>query len=263
MSRSRIAFWIPFGDLMHDERSASEPIFRRGPGSPEWWERRASVFAEYTARSLVAQSKRDFVAILGIAEETRDIAGPVLDVAKRFGPRMVPHYHPARATLDRGQSPVKAAIEQVLTDNESAVFVHLDSDDMYAKDAAELLSRQPTDEGMVYLFTQGYILDSASGSVSIYHPKGCPPPFFGRTYVRSALRDLDGFEKRWNLLTFHPQLPASVKRTEMPKGRFCVCVHGGNTSTGFGNSHTSSNVGDLLSDKVAMSVLKEFGREPS
>jgi len=233
-TRTRYIVWIPFGDLMHFEKSTEDRVFKNGPGNPDWWIARAKIFERYTMRSLNEQEKKDFFIVAGIAKETEKICGPVLDVLRSSKIPAKPFFHLASETFDRGQGPVLRAVKEYLHGYDELVVFFMDSDDMIGKSAMKIVQSQKLDQGLVMMFRKGYILLKGSkdtdDAIYVYDPGESPPPFFARAYVGKGIHDLAVYESAWKFHTFHHKLHASLVKIMLPDWNFCVTAHAHNTS---------------------------------
>lgn len=263
-NRTRYIVWIPFGDLMHYERSVEDPVFHNGPGTPSWWISRAKIFERYTMRSLNEQAKKDFFIVAGIAKETERICGPILDVLYRSKIPAKPFFHRAEETTARGQGPVMRAVKEYLNGYDELVVFFMDSDDMLGRNAMKIVQSQKIEPGLVMMFRVGYIafLDDANkiSAVHRYDPGGSPPPFFARAYAGQGIHDLAAYESAWKFHTFHHNLPASLNRLDLPDGNFCVTTHEYNTSVRQDRS-TLQRRNDKIKRELRAEEMETFRKE--
>lgn len=264
------AFWIPFGDLMHEEQAPGGAVWARGCGNPKWWFVRAEIFREFTMKSLLNLDlpEEQSIVVMGIPTEAEEFAAPVYEAIDDFnfmGGRMqaIASVAPATATLGRGQSPTAQAIMEVfhLSSADAVTFIHLDSDDMYANDALAEIAKKPAVPGVTMAFRKGFLWDNGEERLYDYDPKLCPPPFFARTYSRSWHANLQQAEEEAGYLSFHHELLKKAKvLIDLPDGKFCVVVHGGNTSSTMRNPAIQSKLmNEIKEDHTKRAILSRFG----
>lgn len=262
--RTRFIVWIPFGDLMHYERSVDDPVFKNGPGTPGWWNARAKIFERYTMRSLNEQIKKDFFIVAGIAKETEKLCGPVLDVLSASKIPAKPFFHAASETIARGQGPVLRAVKEYLYGYDELIVFFMDSDDMLGRHAMRIVQSQKIEPGLVMMFRKGYILflddkDNPT-SVRIYDPGESPPPFFARVYAGTGTKDLAAYESAWKFHTFHHCLHESLVKSMLPAGHFCVTTHHHNTSV-MQDRSTLARRNDKIKAALDERGMQEFKKE--
>lgn len=255
--KTRYCVWLPFGELLHHETDVSGPVFRRCPGNPDWWKERADILAEYTIPSLLNQ-KVQFEIWAGIAEETRDICRPALDVLERAGTHVV--FHPARDAEKYGKGVAREAIMEALDGYDAVMFAQLDADDMYVDDALAAMAVHKPEEGLVLLFRNGYYLNAATGEMQTCSPGPCPPPFFGRVYTKAYCDDPDGYEKEWVYCVTHPSLLKSKKRVDLPDGKYVFVCHERNTTSSWERVKKGNRLKRLVEGEEKAEVLRRCGR---
>ena len=249
--------WLPFGELLHGETKATDRIFASKPGNPDWWEARAKILTEYTLPSLTNQMF-PFEIWAGIAEESGKVCQPVVDALAAVGVKIV--MHPARDATRYGKGVARKAVQEALRLSEYVVFAQIDSDDMYLDDALELIAGVRPKAGLVLMFRSGYVLNDHTKEMFIYNPKNCPPPFFARVYTQEYIEDPDAYEERWHFCLTHNKLLQSVRRHDLPDGRFVVVSHDRNTSSGWKRLLSRNRIGKQLSDDERDEVLRRCGQ---
>lgn len=246
--------WIPFGDLMHED--APGPRFQRSQGDPDWWIYRAHIMETYTLKSLQNQTFRDFGIVAGVAEESVKFSKPVADVVKKVGGEIA--VHPLRYPDKEGQGAARSSILELLKRHTDAVvIIHLDSDDMYRDDALQEIADRDPDKGRVLYFESGWIWDINSGELREYLPGVCPAPFFSRCYTKDYEKNPDEYDKKYELRNFHWNLSSSPVKMAIGNGRYCVVVHGQNTTTTMKEMGEKKRLGDKASKPSE--VLRRFG----
>jgi hypothetical protein len=266
------AFWIPFGDLMHQEQAPGGAIWAKGCGCADWWINRAKIFKEFTQKSLLNMKlpNAEVFIVIGLPWEVFDLSLPVREALSTFySPsiklKVILSISPATDTLNRGQSPTLDAVRRVFssTDADTVTFIHLDSDDMYASSALADIVDHPSKPGLTLSFRTGFLFDANSQKLFEYDPKLCPPPFFARNYSRSWLDHLKLAEQVSGFLSFHHELlKKSHELLSLPDGKFCVVVHGGNTSSTMQNPAIQSKlINEIKEEHTRRNILRTFGYE--
>jgi hypothetical protein len=226
MPTQKVIVWIPWGDICSNDTQVGGPEWKKGPGNPEWWEHRVKVFERFTVPSLLNQSCKDFLVWVGIAQESKEFSGPLEDLLRKLGPPFEPFFHVARETLGKAQCPPDSMVWKALEMADCVGTVWLDSDDMYHREALEILCNMKVEEGLTAGFRMGYGWNVNTGEVQEYNPRLCPPPFFIRWYTHEARRSVKEYETKWGYHQHHFRLTKAPKFKKLPDGKFCVVYHG-------------------------------------
>ena len=205
---SQLVFWTAFNSYR------SEKCLRNLPaGSPHpvttraWTATRVKLWERFTLKSILAQTREDWLYVILLDPELRGLTDALLPKAQ--DPRIIYCYQDA-PVLER------------LREYDELVLALIDGDDMYSRRAGELMMACPAE--WMY-FKLGFALDTATGRAWRYDTIGSGPFFAHRLDPRNMVSfDRD---KR------HPTHKAVIEQhpQELQPGNFCVLLHGVNTSS--------------------------------
>jgi glycosyltransferase involved in cell wall biosynthesis len=137
--------------------------------------------------------------------------------------------------------------EQVARVNaaDNVFYARIDSDDMYSPDVAEMLLTAPIKEGFGYFqFNAGYAYCSYNKKLYPWHQNSSP------FYVT-----ITSHGGGWPGMPGHAKI-ISRPHIVMPAGKFCVLIHGRNTST---NLTAGPIKKEIRGDHEKKGILNEFG----
>ncbi len=230
MGSRKIIVGINFNAMhLHDKRF-----------DPQWIENRISIFREFTMKSLINQSRQDFLVLLRYEEKTED---HIQQALFKF-PQL-----PANIEFVKEKQFEKRILEYV--GNSPEFFIsRIDSDDMYHKSYIELLHEyQPANEHVVALIPQdGYMYDSINHRLA--HWSHYSPPFYTLIYQTSDfLRRI-----RYKLIGGHSKI-IRFNHEILPPGNFMVVVHSDNSVTNFNRPQRQ----EIITDEIQIEqILKDF-----
>jgi hypothetical protein len=190
----------------------------RGVGRPrdaEWIARRIDLYLRYSVPSLRRQTVRDFIVWLDCRPGSeRDLEA------------YLPALHEAgvRVTFDGGRELLASFPGEV----EHFYITRLDSDDLYAPDAIELISRLHG-EHRASQFYRGYTYDLASGA--IHRVARRSPPFYSLRFARdeaSSSRDFSKWLAPMGSMRGHNVVRDRLRPVPLPDARFCCLRHDAN-----------------------------------
>ena len=211
--RRKLVFWTAWNSYQSEKCLAGKPSGTVHPvRTLEWTEKRADLWRRLTLNSLFNQSHDDFLYVVLLDPELRHLTEKVL-------PK-----HPDRTGRGRvlycyHDEPILRILRQF----DEIVFALIDNDDMYARDAGALMMESPAE--WMY-FKHGYAFELLSGRLWAYDTIGSGP-FFAHRMDPKAIRCFDRAKR-------HPTHKAVIdipSLVELPAGRFCVSLHGANTSS--------------------------------
>jgi len=227
----------------------------------QWLRYRTEIFQEYTLRSLEKQTKQDFNHLVSFTPKEQD--NPV--VYKLWVEEM---NYPLKFTLEgllyhddrfgddhaKNRDLVKRLIclrslENDCKDADWIYFTRIDSDDMYHKDAFKEIMSQEPGEKVAFMFKTGYIYNKETEEMATWEPTTCPP-FYTICFPKDVFFDpVKHFRymKGWRT---HEDTEKVFKCKELSEGKYCVLVHGKNTTTNWDHPFR----GDFVSNKK----LKDF-----
>jgi hypothetical protein len=215
MSR-KLVFWTAFNSFR------SERTMRQvQPGDPHpvttmaWTEKRLDYFQRFNLPSIMNQSHDDFLYMILMDPELREMTEPIMP---KVDDRIIYVYDDA------------AGLE-VLRQFDEIVYALIDSDDMYAARAGEIMMN-PSNSEWAY-FKHGYAYNYLTGRL-FHYDTIWTGPFFAHRLDPKTMTYFDR-EKR------HPghKSVAKYDPQELAAGQFCVLLHDRNTSSNPGMRHVS------------------------
>ncbi len=206
--KTKLVFWTAFNSYQSSKLLQGYPEGTVHPARTEaWTRRRVELFRKFNLPSILAQTHKDFVYVVLLDPELRHLTEPVL-----------PEVGDSRVWYCYDDKPDLKALQEY----DELVLALIDSDDMYAPTAGEIMMACP--DRWMY-FKRGYALEERRGRFWHYNTIGTGP-FFARRIDPKTMTCFDR-DKR------HPTHKAVIelKPTVLPSGQFCVLIHDQNTSS--------------------------------
>jgi len=230
MKDKKIIIQIPFS-AFHKEREVKA----------EWNRARLRVFADYTLKSLKAQTNQDFVVLIKCRDIMKDF---ITEEANKLAsiPDNIRFVGFSKEYLIR--------VNELITGYKYFYEVRLDSDDMYCRTYIDFLHKyNPKEETEALINQKGYLYDSISKRIALYGYTS--PPYYTLIYkVEDYLR---GF--RYTLKRGHGSA-IFLKHEILKDGNFIGVMHKINDSSSF--EYLDRFVGKSK-EKEREDILKEFG----
>lgn len=204
---------------------------RRADITQEWLDNRYRFFVRYTLRSLLEQTTKDWVLWINCDAGMRGMVAELRHLLVDMG---------VQALWSFGdESPCPADLPTTVQFGQLAradyVYVtRIDSDDLYANDALELVQGViPKVPGEVEasIFRRGYMhelpgVSCNQGRVGVYYNPSSP--FHTIMYPRDVFIDPELYSQVWNKIGDHSRVESSLYSHPLPHFKFCVLVHGHN-----------------------------------
>ena len=204
----------------------------------DWYDYRLGIFKNYTLKSLIGQTDKDFT--LWMSFRPQEIDNPT---TKKFeeaindsGINYVLTFDGMIMYDDRSNRNIdlvertKKSLKLLEPITEEYIYeTHFDSDDTVSNNFVEVVKSYPfKGRGALYM-KDGYVYNT-DGRIAKWHN-----PYSQQNYTIMYPRDiyLDA-EKRYeyqNGLHSHEEIPKKFNAEELPKGMYCTVVHGKNIST--------------------------------
>ena len=204
---------------------------------PQWWVNRSGVFRDYTLKSLNQQTCRSGLDVVVLVQEKhREVAVPCTKAALDAG---------ALVLYGERLEELRKHYAAKLKDNDWFIYSHLDSDDMYARDALERVRVQKMSPGLVILFLNGYMYNIAENIMWEYICNNAAPSFFSVVYSGACLKSAEAFNayrKKHELNKFHYQFPQCKNKVVLPSWNFCMTMNGSNITTSYTESEYDEKV---------------------
>lgn len=231
--KKKLVFWTAFNSYQSSKWMRGRPPLSPHPVTTlEWTQRRAELFHQLTLPSILNQKHADFLFIILMDPKIREKTE--LFFHEKHDERVIYCYE-------------DIPIIEKLREYDEVVMACIDGDDMYSKDAGQIMMDCPAE--WMY-FCRGYALELGCGQLWSYNTLGTGP-FWARRVNPAKMKAFDR-EKRQpahpNVIQFAPQ--------ELPDNHFCVTIHNLNTSSAAGMKYIISQRPDRDN-----SILKtEFGQ---
>lgn len=181
----------------------------------EWLDKRYEFFLTHTYKSLQCQTNKDWTLWIqcgdGIKpEHIRRLRDALPDAWFSFGDHALPVTHPLNTTTDW-------------------VYVtRLDSDDLYAPDALEIVRNcKPQSKSTeASIFKRGYLHEIVSGKTGVYHNPSSP--FHTLMIPRDVWSSPEAYGDLWKRVGDHSRVAGSLPSQALPDFKFTVLIHGNN-----------------------------------
>lgn len=208
--KKKLVFWTAFNSYQ------SPKLLRRRPKgaihpvqTPEWTQRRVELFKQFNLPSILCQTYKDFFYVVLLDPKLKHLTEPMLP---KIDDSRIIYCYEDRPILEK------------LREYDEIVLALIDSDDMYAMTAGEIMMACLAK--WMY-FRRGYALNAKHGKLFEYDTIGTGP-FFAR---RINPYDMTRFDRDKR----HPTHVAVIKYKprELAHRQFCIVLHDRNTSSHF------------------------------
>jgi len=226
--KRKLVFWTAFNSYQSPRLLRNKPKGTIHPvRTQEWTDKRIELFKRFNLPSILNQSRDDFLYLVLLDPKLRHLTEGKMPESD---PRVIYCYE---------DEPV---LEELKKYGE-IVLALIDSDDMYARRAGEVMMACPAE--WMY-FKHGYAYDVKRGKLWEYDTIRTGP-FFARRIDPKRMTRFDR-DKR------HPTHVAvrSYNPVELERWQFCMTVHGNNTS-----SHPQMK--HIQKKSVDKKILEDFG----
>lgn len=224
----------------------------------EWYDYRLEIFKNYTLKSLLSQTDKDFT--LWMSFRPQEIDNPTTEkIEKAIREAGINYVLTFDGMImyddrsDRNSNLIERTANSLLLlepiEEDYVYETHFDSDDMVSKNFVKLVKSYPFKERGALYMKDGYVLNT-DGRVAEWHN---PTSQQNYTIMYPRKIYLDPFDryKYQNGLHTHEEIPSKFNAEELPKGMYCSVIHGKNISTIWGHP--------FMGKEVDKSILKEFG----
>lgn len=251
---TKIIFSIPFtGKTPHGD----------GFTSQIWYEFRAGIFKEYTLKSLINQTDKDFLLWLQFRPQeidnktTQNIRNSLnkskIEYVMTFnGPIMMEDkatWH-NKNLIERASKSLKE-LEPIKEDY--VIEVGLDSDDMVHKKFIELLKDSVPKKHGAYYMKRGFVYSIDGKLADWINPESMS--IYAITYPTKIFLDAEKHFEHQRGFNTHEQIPKLFDAELLPDGMFCSTIHGTNISTVWGHPFMGK---EYFYDDEIQSILKDF-----
>jgi hypothetical protein len=213
-----------------------------------WFKNRVRIFKEYTLKGLKNQTNKDFTLWISFRMEDsgKAVIEEFINEMRKWSNEnkidlLYSHngvmffddkiddnssfFQRLRAEFDRSW------FWRGKIDNKEWVYMTIQpSDDVYFKDAVDLIQKVSPGFKKACGFKNGYLLNARNKELAEYNPT-THPPFYTIIFPREVFLDP---LKHFNYIgpyKSHEEIPSLFEYVELPQRGFCVLVHGENIST--------------------------------
>jgi len=238
---------------------------RQGCPSQEWLEFRIKIFKEYTLKSLLAQTNRNFLHwISWRPEEEKNLAVENLyEYLKKLNynfaftfygqPIWEPHSD-NQGMVERIKQSLKV-IKSFYKDEEFVYFTVLDSDDLFYKDAVKEIQSYDYKKNRALWFSQGYVLNTETQELCYWDPPTCPPFYTILFEAKNFFNFSRYFSDMTDRLKVHHDVPRIFDAIKLEGRKYLVTIHGKNIATRWKISFRNK----LINEKEKKLILRNFG----
>lgn len=233
----------------------------------EWYDYRVKIFEEFTLKSLVNQSCKDFILWISFRpnEKENPTTKKLEESLKESGLKFILTFDGVMMYDDRGVEHNEDLVERmqrslgVIKDKEGSdkwVYVTgLGSDDMLEQDAIkEIQEQKPKMRGATY-YLNGYIINTRSKQLARWvRSTSCSK--YTIMYPGEIFYDAKK-HMEYETNKSHEDIPQEYDATLLQDGRYACTVHGANISTGWNNSFR----GEEIFGEDKNEIFERFGIE--
>ncbi len=235
------------------------PFLGTGDFNPDnkWLLYRIRIFKTFTQRSILSQRSKEPIRIHQLVsfrpedENNSALTGfcsdilftPVFTGLLYYDDRFSDKSEKNRRLVDRLS--LLKQLESECADAEWIYWTKLDSDDMLSKTAVEEIQSQEPGERKVFIYQNGYIYNRETGEMAEWNPNTCPPFYticFPRDVFFNPQKHLD-YMKGWKS---HEDTTKIFNPVYMSDRKYCVLVHGKNTTTTWNHRFKGKSVDSKL-----------------
>jgi len=128
-------------------------------------------------------------------------------------------------------------------------FTRLDSDDMFAWNAFEEIMSQKPKEKTAFIFQNGYIYNHETDEMAGYNPDTCPP-FYTICFPKDIFFDGKKHAEYMKGWKSHEDTTKIFKPVYLSDRKYCVVIHGQNTSTTWTHRFKGNAVDNKLNEFI-------------
>lgn len=139
--------------------------------------------------------------------------------------------------LKRLTSGLHIVAKSIGSDFEWVYLTRIDSDDMFHKNAVELIQDQTPDSRKALVFDKGYIYNVETGQLASWEPP-TNPPFHTIIFPGNIFFDSQAHLEYYKNFKSHEDIPRVFNCTTLDMNKFCVTAHGRQISTAYNSPVT-------------------------
>lgn len=231
----------------------------------DWFRHRIKIFKEYTLKSLLNQTNRDFIIWLCFRPEEKD--NPI---CQKFARYMLRIDQPCIFTF--GGIPIwddkykndnlLERLKVILPELESAIkkkeYIYetcQPSDDFYHRKEVEEIQEHKPAKRKTLIHFKGFVLNKETQRVAEWNPTTINPPFYTIMYPYDIFFDPQKHFDYMRGSKSHEDVIRLFDCVKLPDYRYCVMVHERNISTNWWHPFR----GRIYSRPEGREILKNFG----
>jgi hypothetical protein len=233
-SMPKVIFSIPFTGKMPFKDIDGDEGFK----GQNWFCHRSDIFEDYTLKSLINQTDKDFLVWLQFRpkEKTNPVIRKIRRIMKESKLNFVITFNGAILREDKAywhnedlvERAKKSLNELGEIEEDTVIEVGLDSDDMVSKNFVEYIKN--IEEAEAYYMKVGYIYSTEDGRLAEWNnPESMS--IYTINYPTNIFLDADAHFKYQKGFSSHEQIPRIFKANQLPDGMYCATTHGNNIST--------------------------------
>lgn len=225
----------------------------------EWFENRINIYNNYTFKSLVNQTDKDFYIWLCFREEERN--NPLINKINKteqtfltFGGITIwddKKQDEEKGLLER----IKKTIPELKFIKEDVRLINLGSDDMYSIDTIERVNKEEFVPNRVLTHRNGYVYNISSDRLAEWLPT-TNPPFYCVMLKNEDLTNADRYYAWASRVKSHEFLPQVFDEKRMEDFKYMVVTHDYNISTIFNHPFKGN---EFYYDQDKLKIKKQFG----
>ena len=249
----------------------------------DWFRHRIGIFKNYTLQGLLNQTNRDFTHWISFRPQEKenplvwglhDYLGKWKDYKFIFtfgGLCFWDDKYPNDSLLERLGTTLP--LLKSFADDKKAVYMTIQpSDDIYHKEAVEIIQSEPYAPRKALCFAHGYIHSIKTERLAEWNPTfpEYSPPFYTLMFPSGVFLNPQQHFDYYGLFKSHEDIPKIFNYKRLSDGKFCVLTHGQNISTCWTSEelkkrHFIAKIWSLLSrksNKIQPFIGREYtGRE--
>jgi hypothetical protein len=237
--------------------------FYNGFRGETWYQNRIQIFKDYTLKSLINQSNKDFIAWLSFRPEEKYniLTNKIKDALEKSGLNYVMTFNGVMFHDDRGVEH-NIDLKERIGDSMDTLkpFVKgdwvyetlLGSDDMFAKDVVKEIQQQEPAKNKVLYFQKGYIYNTSTNELCEWNRPDAAAKYT-IIYPSDIFLDEDKHYNYIKGLTSHERVFEIFKGEKLTDRQYCATVNGYNISTIWNHPYRGKEVNNkLLKDKFGI-----------
>lgn len=219
--------------------------WHQGFRGDKWYHHRIELFKEFTLLSLLNQTNKNFIHWISFRPEEK-----YHQLTKELEDHLKSINYPYIFTFgglcfwddkyfnDNLLERLKATLPELkdtVGDNDYVLKTIVPSDDMYLKDAVELIQQQDYQNNEALTFHNGYVMKASTGEVAYWNPPPVnTPPFYTLIFPKDVFLDPQKHFSFVEKLKSHEKI-TQFEHEEVEGRHYCVLVHNMNISTAWNN----------------------------